>query len=77
MAEWGLGPSSDGSPEGGLSGTFPRGLLGVLRISILVRGVNLPASSMGSSCQLLEPSSPFWVGVCKRQGSTNSPDIQG
>ena len=77
MPEWGLEPSPEGSPEGGLSGTFPRGLLGVLRIIILVRDVNLLASSVGSSSQLLELSSPFWVGVCKRRGSTYSPDIHG
>lgn len=77
VTEWGLEPSLEGSPEGGLSGTFPRGLLGVLRIRALVRDVNLLASSVGSSCQLpLESSLPSLVGVCKRGGNTYLPDIQ-
>lgn len=60
---------SGGVPRGGLSGTFPRGLLGVLRIRALVRDVNLLASSVGSSCQLLlESSSPSWLGLCKEVG---------
>lgn len=66
VTEWGLESSLEGSPEGGLSGTFPRGLLGVLRIRALVRDVNLLASSVGSSCQLLlESRFPSLVGVCK------------
>lgn len=63
-----LEPSLEGSSEGGLPGTFPRGLLGVLRTRALVRDVNLLASSSGSSRQLLlESSSPSWVGVCERR----------
>ena len=59
---------SGGVPGGGISGTFPRGLLGVLRIRALVRDVNLLASSVGSSCQLLlESSSPSWLRLCKRR----------
>lgn len=68
VTQQGLEPSPEGSLEGGLSGTFPTGLLGVLRIRALVREVNLLASSVGSSCQLLaESSSPSWVGLCKRR----------
>lgn len=48
--------------------TFPKGLLGVLRTRTLVRGVNLLASSVGSSCQsLLDPSCPLGVGLCRRR----------
>lgn len=66
-----LEPSLEESLEGGLSGTFPRGLLGVLRIRALVRDVNLLASSVGSSCQLLlESSSPSWLGVGFRDTNT-------
>lgn len=49
-------------------GTFPKGLLGVLRTRTLVRGVNLLASSAGSSCQsLLAPSFPLGAGLCRRR----------
>lgn len=42
-----------------------QGLLGVLRMKALVRDVNLLASSVGSSCQLLLESEalPFWMGL--------------
>lgn len=53
-------PWSQGCPS-----TFPKGLRGVLRMSALVRGVNLLASSTGSSCQwLLEATSPSGTGLC-------------
>lgn len=64
VTQQGLEPSLEGSLGGGLSGTFPKGLLGVLKTRALVRDVNLLASSVGSSCQLLaESSSPSWVGL--------------
>lgn len=49
-------------------GTFPKGLLGVLRTRALVRGVNLLASSVGSSCQsLLYSNCPLGAGHCNRR----------
>lgn len=52
-------------------GTFPKGLLGVLRTRALVRGVNLLANSAGSSCQsLLDSSCPLGAGLYKRRCKT-------
>jgi hypothetical protein len=66
LARAGMGTQSARTLDRGFPGTFPRGLLGVLRTRALVRGENLLASSVGSSCQSpLEFSFPSGAGLCK------------